>query len=207
MSRRAAVGVVVGLIVLTIIGVTAAVVAASAARAGFGNLVVVPVGAVTAFSLMFIVLGVYRLLGAGRDAAVARRFVTSPAIVFASGRTAGIKDALIPYRVDDRTHNIPYDFTVACNGVGIRLWVGPIAEPITFAEIPWAEIARMTAGSVGIDQRRSRGLVLQTSSGGRIELQPLGKGFLAMFPYSMSDLRDLVEDLRALSSKTESTAP
>ncbi|KQM83932.1 hypothetical protein ASE68_12575 [Agromyces sp. Leaf222] len=79
----------------------------------------------------------------------------------------------------------------------MNLWTGSIALPVKFAEIPWRDVVQTTVGTVAIDERRSRGIAIQTTAAGRIELQPLGHGFVAAFPLSKTTLGELAAEMNA----------
>lgn len=204
-TRRATVRLAVSFVALVLVGLSAAAAANWAARSGLGNLVVIPIGGITAIALLFLFLGGYRLLGARRDKAVAQRFSSAEGVVFSSGRTRDFRMAVARYRVGDPATAIPYDFTVVCSSDGVSFWTGPVVDPASFAKMPWYCVSGVTVDDVKIDQRRSRGLVLETVDGGRLELQPLGQGFLATFPFSTEALLRVSERLNAFVSTANST--
>ena len=187
-SRRTHVWMALSAVTLVPVGLAAAIAAGLAARSGLGNTVVIPIGGITAITLLALFLGGYRLLGARRDVAVARRFSATEGVIFASGRTRDFGATISPYRADSGEAAIPYEFTAVCSADGVSFWTGPIVDPVSFAKISWECASRVTVDRVRIDQRHSRGLVLETVEGSRVELQPLGQGFLAMFPFSEQTL-------------------
>lgn len=203
-SRRAAVNLALSFVSLVLIGLVAVAVASWAARSGLGNFVVIPIGGIAAIALLFLFLGGYRFLGARRDGAVARRFSKCEGVIFASGRTTDFRTALAKFRSGDPTTAIPYDFTVLCSRGGVSFWTGPVVDPASFGQIPWGSVSRVIVDRVTIDQRRSRGLVVEMADGSRLELQPLGHGFLATFPFSTEALLGLRERMNLFVSAAES---
>lgn len=204
-SRRAAVVLALSFVSLVLIGLVAVAAAVWAARSGSGTFAVIPIGGIAAIALLLLFLGGYRFLGARRDSAVARRFSKCQGVIFASGRTTGFRTALAKFRSGDPTTAIPYDFTVLCSRAGVSFWTGPVVDPTSFGRIPWGSVSRVMVDRVKIDQRSSRGLLVEMADGGRLELQPLGHGFLATFPLSTGALLDLQERMNLFVSTAEST--
>jgi hypothetical protein len=185
--------------IMTAIAVGTALVTARLSAGGFDNLVVVPVGAVAATASLLLGLGAYRSIGAARDKRVAETLRGRDAAVFASGRTRGIREAVRPYRVDgEGESHLTYDFTVSSDADGIVLWDGPAREPVPYARIPWRDLWDLRPGQVHVDQRKSRGLILRLTNGEDLELQPLGEGLLATFPFSAKSLTQLASRLSAI---------
>lgn len=183
---------------VALLGALAAVAAARLAERGFGNAVIVPVGAITVLALLVLGLGAYRMIGAWRDTSVWDRVRHQEGLVFSSGRTRRLREALEPYAVVQDSESLGYDFTVSCTVTGLTFWGGPAREPVALAVIPWRHVVKIAPGRVSIDTRSSQGLHVSLSSGEQLELHPLGEGLVAAFPFSTKSLLRLSAQLSAM---------
>lgn len=164
----------------------------------FGGILLAAAGGL---AIVYLLAGLWLLVGRARDRAVARLSHDEHAIVFNSGRTDRFRQQLAVHSSAEDAPRVPIDFSVRVDRDGFTFWDGPVTGPTELAGIAWDDIADVRITRVPVGHRRPRGISLELTEGrGSLDLLPPGGGWLYIYPLSEGPLTLLCNQIVAVRS-------